>query len=203
MKQILAALLLAGCAPAPTPPPTATAPPPPSKPGQSAFETTCAVPSPGRRHGPARHLPADWPAPSGPSEIWKSLSPSCCAAPRGHLPPQALKDDQIAEILTYVRSSGETPPRPSLPPRWPPCANASAPAIPGASRTCARPSRTRRENPERPRPTAPSELLISAHSRSRRTCFCSGVSFCGRRCGRVLDCGGPGAPACSRLITSC
>lgn len=43
MKQILAALLLAGCAPAPTPPPTATAPPPPSKPGQSAFETTCAV----------------------------------------------------------------------------------------------------------------------------------------------------------------
>lgn len=115
MKRFLAAFLLAGCAPAPPPPPTATAPPPPPKPGQSAFETTCAV----CHQAGGTGLPGTFPPLAG-SE-WATGDPEIPIAIvlRGaqgplkvgantynsSMPPQALKDDQIAEILTYVRSS--------------------------------------------------------------------------------------------------
>ena len=110
------ALLLVGCSSAPAPVPSATAAPPVVlTPGQAAFESTCAVCHQASGSG----VPGTFPPLAGSEWVRGKAEVPIAVVLRGlqgplkvggmsyagSMPPQPLDDAQIAEILTYVRSS--------------------------------------------------------------------------------------------------
>lgn len=118
MRYLFATLMLVGCAPTPPPPPppaTTSATPVAMKPGQAAFETTCAVCHQASGSG----LPGTFPPLAGSEWVKGSPERPIAVVLRGlqgplkvggmtysgSMPPQPLEDQEIAEILTYVRSS--------------------------------------------------------------------------------------------------
>lgn len=118
MRKVIAYLFLAGCSAAPpTPPTTAQVTPATLQPGQAAFESTCAVCHQASGSGVPGTFPplagSEWV--NGPPEIPIAVVLRGAQGSfkvggmtySGSMPPHrdTLKDDQIAEILSYVRSS--------------------------------------------------------------------------------------------------
>ena len=119
MRQFIAYFfVLVGCAPAPPVAPPSSAPPPVAlRPGQAAFETTCAT----CHQASGLGMPGTFPPLAGSEWVLGKPEIPIAIVLRGlqgplkvgdnhysnSMPPHRdlLKDEQIAEILSYVRSS--------------------------------------------------------------------------------------------------